>query len=1151
MSMNIKNKKWLVVTALLALPLNAAQADLSQNLVGYYPFESGFNNSVTTGGLPNGTAVNTPVAGSAGGKVGNGVMLQGGQNDHMNLVASFGSGNTLGTNFTVSAWYNLNEPITSTSSSGRYFVYESSNDYDVSFGLRDLGNGVAGPNDGQVYTQTGNFSVADAGAGGWHHVIQTYTESGADVIIKTWIDGRHVGDLSIAVGSFTGNGFNFGSARSSQAVRGFDGMIDEVAIWDRALTTAELASVYALGLNSKPVVSSAPADPSPTINSFTASPDTTTLGGTVSLAWNVSGSSSVTIVDELGNVGATGTQNVTLNTPKTFTLVAINGNAVETSQVSVAIDGPTDPVGPYVGTLKQTEAYFLYRPGAEVVNLRLTVMTTQGGAAIATDDATSAAEDDNVAKFHITGLTAGTKYFYKIEKLNTGGGTTMFAGDTADHHFTTVPAQRTGQNITVAFASCVNDSTDGVWAEMANHNPSLLCLSGDTPYVDTGALPSIRSKHRDLLQRPNLAALGKNVSVVGTWDDHDFGLNGGNGVNTASRKVNTRRGFIEYRAHDRYGDGSGNGIYHKVDMGAIEIFLLDPRWFSQTAASPINANESTCFGNAQWQWILDSIRASKAPFKVLLQGQIWQDKKNSETDDMFTYWAERDKLLDIIRDEKIPGVVLFGGDIHVARYLKHPQRLGYDLHDFIMSPGHTGVISSLNVHHPSLEWHRDQPNQFLTMTADTTKSVPELTVRYLDAAGMENHKVVIPYTEVSFQQGNPLAQGLRGYWNFDNNTNNQSVLGSRIDGQLVGGASVGASNGVLGGALSMARASNQYLNIPRSFLDDNASAYTASAWCKPTSLPAHGSEDRHFIMETGNKNHTGLGNVSGDGYGLSIGMRASSTDASKVRVELYTLTLLPRAVGSQQAPGRTAHVGGFDVDRTVFDNWTHVVVTFDSTKLVLYVNGVSVFTHTLTTPAPIAESAGLVIGGHRDGTGRNFDGLIDEVAIWNRVLAPAEITTVYGAGSPAAIPTSVAILDTDGDALPDFWENLHGLDKDSSTDVSSDFDDDGLNAMQEFGFGTLPGTADRPHPYVQTTENVSGVNYQAVTYKRDPAALAFLDVVVQRSTDLGIGDAWSAVDTVVVSVTPLPDGREQVTERSTVAIDGQTKEFLRVRFSKK
>ncbi len=659
-----------------------------------------------------------------------------------------------------------------------------------------------------------------------------------------------------------------------------------------------------------------------------------------------------------------------------------------------------DSVGPYVGTLKTTEAHLLYRPGNESAQLRLTVNDEQGTKVTAVDS-NSDAEHDFVAKFHVVGLIPGTTYQYRIDKIEDGNAS-LVAGGASDFHFTTVPDQRSGQVLNVAFISCVNDTTDPVWQQMANHNLDLLCFGGDTPYADTGDLTDLRNKHRHLLQRPALAALGQNVPLLGTWDDHDFGKNNANGKSAAALKQNTRRAFVEYRVQDQYGSGD-EGIYQKADRGAMEVFLLDARWYSQTGPSPVSPAQSTCFGNDQWQWLLQSLRKSEAPFKVLLQGQIWQDKKNRETDDLFTYYAERDALLDFIKQEKIPGVVLVGGDIHVSRYLMHPQRVGYDLHDFIISPGHTSVIPSLNVYHPDLEWSRAEPNQFLTMTADTTQTVPVLTVRFLDKDGHENLVKTITYDQLTPLPEAGIAANLRAYWKFDGDATNHSPLGNRLDGELTNGATASQEAGARGGAVQLNRSAEQYVMVPRSMLDDNASGYTASSWIKPAWLPDHGSADRSFIMESNVMNHCGLPKASETGLAISVGFRACE-DPDKINLQLFTETLVPQPVGSERSPSTTGQ-GGFDclLDRSVLSDWTHVAVTFDSATLQLFVNGKLVTTHTLPISAPIAETGGLVIGGHRAGGGRNFDGLIDEVAIWNRVLSESEIDAIYGGGTPLVL----------------------------------------------------------------------------------------------------------------------------------------------------
>lgn len=56
----------------------------------------------------------------------------------------------------------------------------------------------------------------------------------------------------------------------------------------------------------------------------------------------------------------------------------------------------------------------------------------------------------------------------------------------------------------------------------------------------------------------------------------------------------------------------------------------------------------------------------------------------------------------------------------------------------------------------------------------------------------------------------------------------------------------------------------------------------------------------------------------------------------------------------------------------------------------------------------------------------------------------------------AANPNRVNPLDTDGDGLPDWWEDTHALNRNSSADAALDSDDDGVNNLAEFRAGTNP-----------------------------------------------------------------------------------------------
>ena len=99
----------------------------------------------------------------------------------------------------------------------------------------------------------------------------------------------------------------------------------------------------------------------------------------------------------------------------------------------------------------------------------------------------------------------------------------------------------------------------------------------------------------------------------------------------------------------------------------------------------------------------------------------------------------------------------------------------------------------------------------------------------------------------------------------------------------------------------------------------------------------------------------------------------------------------------------------FDVVGPVVDGnldeagWHHVVATVDSGVIVtLWVDGVLAGTggagHVLpNTPTP------LQIGGNPQAGGRAWNGMIDDVAFWDRVLTDNEIAAIWNDGEGASI----------------------------------------------------------------------------------------------------------------------------------------------------
>jgi hypothetical protein len=74
------------------------------------------------------------------------------------------------------------------------------------------------------------------------------------------------------------------------------------------------------------------------------------------------------------------------------------------------------------------------------------------------------------------------------------------------------------------------------------------------------------------------------------------------------------------------------------------------------------------------------------------------------------------------------------------------------------------------------------------------------------------------------------------------------------------------------------------------------------------------------------------------------------------------------------------------------NTWSHIATTYDGVRQRFFLNGVLVATANGTGSIAVSNGA-IRIGGNASSTGEFFQGLIDEVRVYNRALTAAEITT--------------------------------------------------------------------------------------------------------------------------------------------------------------
>jgi alkaline phosphatase D len=236
-----------------------------------------------------------------------------------------------------------------------------------------------------------------------------------------------------------------------------------------------------------------------------------------------------------------------------------------------------------------------------------------------------------------------------------------------------------------------------VWDSVLNLRADAWIWLGDTVYADDprpeGDTPAARA--RVVLERlpyhyarqnalPAYARLRERAQVIGTWDDHDYGINDA-GAEFIGRDE-AQRHFMDF-----YGEPADSprrqrpGVYASYRFGppgrTAQVILLDTRYFRSALKSdprpradwvngqpgtyaPTDHPAATMLGPAQWSWLESALR-QPADVRLLVSSiQILPD------DHRFEKWgnfpSERRRLLQLIRSTEAQGVVLLTGDRHTG-----------------------------------------------------------------------------------------------------------------------------------------------------------------------------------------------------------------------------------------------------------------------------------------------------------------------------------------------------------------------------------------------------------------------------------------------------------------------------------------------------
>lgn len=205
----------------------------------------------------------------------------------------------------------------------------------------------------QFYTDGGGNSISSGSVTdtAWHHVAATKNGTA----INFYIDGASAGSATHGASAVISNGdiLSFGSCGGIAEY--FSGALDEVRIYNRALSSSEISDIFNDTGTTPPPPPPPPTLTAPSISSFSASPSSITSGQSSILSWSVSGNPTPTlsINQSIGTVTGT-SRSVSPTQTTTYTLTATNSqgsaNANTTVTVSAVPPPPPPPPPPVTGT---------------------------------------------------------------------------------------------------------------------------------------------------------------------------------------------------------------------------------------------------------------------------------------------------------------------------------------------------------------------------------------------------------------------------------------------------------------------------------------------------------------------------------------------------------------------------------------------------------------------------------------------------------------------------------------------------------------------------------------------------------------------------------------------------------------------------------
>lgn len=317
----------------------------------------------------------------------------------------------------------------------------------------------------------------------------------------------------------------------------------------------------------------------------------------------------------------------------------------------------------------------------------------------------------------------------------------------------------------IAFGSCGHQGHDlPIFYHVVEHQPDFFVFLGDNIYGDTQDMEVLAAKYQQLGEKDSFQQLKENVTLLATWDDHDYGWN--DAGKSYPLKEESKQIFLDFFEEPLDSvRRNRQGIYHAQSYTyqdrVLQIILLDcrtfrdeqllynsefsgdRRYFYRLDYRPNEDPNVSILGEEQWQWLEEQLQ-QPADLRIIATSSQFGIEFNG-----YEAWAnyplEQQKMLSLIQSTQANGVMFISGDIHYSEISKLETDF-YPIYDFTSSGlSSTWLFATPNrnrIEGPIME------NHFGLITVDWAPEDPVIQMETWDIRNNQRIEYTISLSEL-------------------------------------------------------------------------------------------------------------------------------------------------------------------------------------------------------------------------------------------------------------------------------------------------------------------------------------------------------------------------------------------------------------------